>query len=91
MSIEFLLPVFLGIVFFAVVILITVYRPHPRNIDNVILFAGRLDPLDLEGLRDAGEEWNLRQSLTTWAFRRPRRTGSGWRGNICVESPIMPS
>jgi len=69
MSIEFLLPVFLGIAFLAVVILITVYRPHPHNIDHVILFARRLDPSDLEGLLDAGEEWNLRHSLTTWAFR----------------------
>jgi hypothetical protein len=52
MSIEFLLPVFLGIVFFAVVTLITVYRPHPHNIDNVILFARRLvGPVKTEASR----------------------------------------
>jgi hypothetical protein len=69
MSIALLLPVAFGIVFLAVVALTTVYGPRGHDIDNVILLARKLDPSDLEMLLDAGAEWSLRRSLTTWAFR----------------------
>jgi hypothetical protein len=69
MSIALLLPAVYGIVLLVVVALTTVYRARPHDIDHVILLARKLDPADLEMLLDAGAEWNLRRSLTPWAFR----------------------
>jgi len=69
MTIALLLPIVFGIVFLAVVALTTVYGPRGHDIDSVILLARKLDPSDLEMLLDAGAEWNLRRSLTPWAFR----------------------
>jgi len=64
-----LLPIVFGIAFFAAVVLATVYGPRVHDIDHVILLARKIDPSDLEMLLDAGTEWNLRRSLTIWAFR----------------------
>lgn len=65
MSIALLLPVVFGIVLLAVVALTTVYGARA----HVILLARKLETSDLEMLLDAGAEWSLRRSLTTWSFR----------------------
>lgn len=69
MSIALLLPIVFGIVLLAVVAFTTVYRPRGHEIDNVILLARKVDSSALEMLLDAGAEWSLRRSLTTWALR----------------------
>lgn len=69
MSFAMLVPAVYGIVLLAVVALTTVYGSRSHDIDHVILLARKLDPSDLEMLLDAGAEWSLRRSLTSWAFR----------------------
>jgi len=69
MTLAFLLPFLVALVFLAVVARTTVFRPRPHKIDHVILFVRKLDVSDFELLLDAGQEWTLRQSLSNETFR----------------------
>jgi hypothetical protein len=69
MTIAFLLPFVVALVFLAVIARTTVFRPRPHKIDHVILFVRKLDVSDFELLLDAGQEWTLRQSLSNETFR----------------------
>jgi hypothetical protein len=70
MTIAFLLPFVCVLIFLAVVARTTVFRARPHRIDDVILFLRKLDVSDFEVLLDAGDEWTLRQSLSSESFRR---------------------
>ena len=69
MTIAFLLPFVCALVFLAVIARTTVFQARPHQIDHVILFVRKLDVSDFQVLLDAGQEWNLRQSLSNETFR----------------------
>ena len=100
MTLAFLLPFLVALVFLAVVARTTVFRPRPHKIDHVILFVRKLDVSDFEVLLDAGQEWTLRQSLSDETCEgpddagRPRTLNSGipqTRGSQCRSHSSLDS
>ena len=63
MSAFSLIPLVLGVLSLALVVIIFLYDRRPHEIDSVILFARKIAISDLETLLDPATEWNLRRCL----------------------------